>query len=573
MSLINVTNGAKVTINNIGLNKDSKFVTDVESSLNIIDSSINNVKLNIAEGNVIFNEDEFINSYLTVLANSNIANSTIFNTAIAIADGKSKIANNTINDCDIAITQTGGELDIISNLITDNNIGINITGGKTNIEYNIIFNNNFGLVFIGDNVTNNNNWWGKTLLDTGYGEKLSDNPADIYRLENNEAIEFTQLVLKLTSENNVMETGKEYTINVNLNTDGYLKTFNIPFTSEDVKITDYTSIENGIGLVTILTPNTVKDSILINTLNKSYTLDVQIVDLNQIIADLTNQLNEAKDNITKLEGNLSESNDKVNNLTIKLENAEANVTQLSKDLAAAKENVNNLTIKLENAEANVTQLSKDLAVAKENVNNLTAQLTEAQKQIQTLSADLISTTISANNLAIKALDNGNIQVTLKDANNNLLTNKSVQVIINGVTYNGTTNNNGIASISVKYASAGTYNAVVSFLGDDTYKGSIGTSKVVVSKKATTLTAKKATLKVKKAKKIKVTLKSNGKTVAGKTITIKINKKTFKAKTNSKGIATIKLKVAKKGKFKAVVKFAGDSTYNAVTKKIKLTVKK
>ena len=81
------------------------------------------------------------------------------------------------------------------------------------------------------------------------------------------------------------------------------------------------------------------------------------------------------------------------------------------------------------------------------------------------------------------------------------------------------------------------------------------------------------MKVKKAKKIKVTLKSNGKAVAGKQITIKVNKKTFKGKTNAKGVATIKVKVTKKGKFTATVKFAGDSAYKAATKSVKFTVKK
>ena len=95
---------------------------------------------------------------------------------------------------------------------------------------------------------------------------------------------------------------------------------------------------------------------------------------------------------------------------------------------------------------------------------------------------------------------------------------------------------------------------------------------VVAKK-TTLTAKKVTFKVKKAKKVSITLKANGKAVAGKKITIKVNKKTFSAKTNAKGIAKIKVKITKKGKFTAVVKFAGDKAYKSVTKKVKYTVKK
>ena len=57
------------------------------------------------------------------------------------------------------------------------------------------------------------------------------------------------------------------------------------------------------------------------------------------------------------------------------------------------------------------------------------------------------------------------------------------------------------------------------------------------------------------------------------VTIKVNKKTFTAKTNSKGVATFKLtKLTKKGKYTAVVKYAGDKYYNAKSVKPKITVK-
>ena len=74
-------------------------------------------------------------------------------------------------------------------------------------------------------------------------------------------------------------------------------------------------------------------------------------------------------------------------------------------------------------------------------------------------------------------------------------------------------------------------------------------------------------------KIKVTLKSGSKLLANKKVTIKVNGKTFAAKTNAKGVATIAVKVAKKGTFTALVKFAGDSAYTAKSVKAKYTVKK
>ena len=64
-------------------------------------------------------------------------------------------------------------------------------------------------------------------------------------------------------------------------------------------------------------------------------------------------------------------------------------------------------------------------------------------------------------------------------------------------------------------------------------------------------------KVKKAKKInyKATLKtSKGKPIKGKKITFKIKGKTYSAKTNKKGIATVTFKNLKAGKYTVVVKY-------------------
>jgi hypothetical protein len=84
----------------------------------------------------------------------------------------------------------------------------------------------------------------------------------------------------------------------------------------------------------------------------------------------------------------------------------------------------------------------------------------------------------------------------------------------------------------------------------------------------------------KTKSYTVTLKSikgascDGKTyfAAGKKVTLKVNGKTYTAKTNAKGQATFSLKITKKGKFTAKVSFAGDVTYEAASKSVKLTIK-
>lgn len=94
----------------------------------------------------------------------------------------------------------------------------------------------------------------------------------------------------------------------------------------------------------------------------------------------------------------------------------------------------------------------------------------------------------------------------------------------------------------------------------------------VTKKATTLKIAKKTFKKKATKKLAATLKSSGKAVKSKKITFKVNGKTYSAKTNAKGVATVKIKLTKKGTFKYTAKFAGDAGYKAVSKTNKIKVK-
>ena len=296
-------------------------------------------------------------------------------------------------------------------------------------------------------------------------------------------------------------------------------------------------------------------------------LESALAEANQKVGNLTDQLAEANSNITSL-------TEKLSTVTTQLAEAQANATALADELADAKANLTaaeakiaDLTNKLADANNNITNLTDKLA-------NITAQLEEAQKQIQNLSSELIPTAITANALKIKALNSGNFQVTLKDNKGNALANKTVSIIINGVTKQVTTDANGIAKLSVKYSTAGIYNAVVTFLGDKTYSATVATGKITVTKKATKITAPKKKFKVKKkTKKVKITLKSEGKALAKKKITLTVKGKTFKAKTNSKGVATIKVKLNKRGTFKYKVKFAGDGAYKAISKKGKIVIKK
>ena len=187
--------------------------------------------------------------------------------------------------------------------------------------------------------------------------------------------------------------------------------------------------------------------------------------------------------------------------------------------------------------------------------------------------DPVDTAITASDITATAKIAKTLSITLKDANGNALANKAVKVTVNGKTSTVTTDKNGVAKVTVNYAKAGTYYYSLSFLGDNDYKASLKPVKVTVNKQATKATFAKKTFKVKATKKISFTLKdSKGKAIAKKKITFKVNGKTYTAKTNSKGVATVKIVIKKKGKYTATAKFAGDTTYKAISKKATITIR-
>ena len=170
----------------------------------------------------------------------------------------------------------------------------------------------------------------------------------------------------------------------------------------------------------------------------------------------------------------------------------------------------------------------------------------------------------------------NLVITLTDKDGKALANKKVTVKVGTISKTLTTNTKGQVSLNVATLVPKTYTATVKFAGDDAYLASSVSPKLVVSKAKPKITAKAKTFKVKvKTKKYTVTLKNNkGKVMKKVKLTLKVGKKTYKATTNSKGKATFKItKLTKKGKYTATVKFAGSKYYKALSKKVKVTVKK
>ena len=190
-------------------------------------------------------------------------------------------------------------------------------------------------------------------------------------------------------------------------------------------------------------------------------------------------------------------------------------------------------------------------------------------------ADLVQTQI-----AITNVDGTKITGVLKDIAGKAIDGAVLSYSINnGAAVNITTDENGVFIINGESGKL----VAINFAATDKFAASANaitltptevtkTVTKTVSKKAVTLKAPKAKFKVKKTKKVKITLKSGGKAVAGKKVTINVNGKAFSAKTNKKGVATIKVKLTKKGTYSYVASFAGDSAYNSGLKAGKIVVK-
>lgn len=160
---------------------------------------------------------------------------------------------------------------------------------------------------------------------------------------------------------------------------------------------------------------------------------------------------------------------------------------------------------------------------------------------------------------------GKIKVTLK-RNKKTIKTYTVKVDKNG---------NAVLSLGKKLA-LGKYTITAKYYGSKYYKKYTRSNRAFKIYK-NTVKFSNATKEVKKSKakkaKIKITMKNKSKKVlAKKVLYIKINKKTYKAKTNKKGIATFKVKLPKTVKsYKYKITFKGDKANYKKTYSGKLKV--
>ena len=177
--------------------------------------------------------------------------------------------------------------------------------------------------------------------------------------------------------------------------------------------------------------------------------------------------------------------------------------------------------------------------------------------------------INATDISKVYTTNTKYKVTVMKGNETLTTG-TVVFTVDNKEYTGHIGSDGVASVVLKNLKPGNH-FITSEYGDVLVKNIIS-----VKKANPKLYAKNKSFKVKaKYKKYAVALKTNEKKVLKNTkVIIKVNGKTYSAKTNAKGIAVFKLtKLTKVGKFSATVKSAATACYKSVSKKVTIVVKK
>ncbi|WP_297979705.1 hypothetical protein [uncultured Methanobrevibacter sp.] len=163
---------------------------------------------------------------------------------------------------------------------------------------------------------------------------------------------------------------------------------------------------------------------------------------------------------------------------------------------------------------------------------------------------------------------------LVDGFGNPLAGRNVSVGFNGHVYNYITNETGGFRVQVNLRVAGGYTFAMYFAGDENYNASFAVAKITVNPQTPKLTVSSKTYKASvKGKTLTASLRSiYGSPISGKLVSFIVNGKHYTGKTNSMGIATVKISLNKKGTYGFTVKFDGDDCYKAITKKAKLIIK-
>lgn len=359
-------------------------------------------------------------------------------------------------------------------------------------------------------------------------------------------------------------------VNVNVTDNGKAVGGKIGLYLDGEHMADYDLDENGSAAIPIENINAGSHLIELALVNENYTDDVLFAESINVskVSDLTININLTKDTYVYGE-----------NITAMVE-----VTREGKAIDGVVEigidgEMHNLTLVNGKANFTFTDLTAGdyTIIAKYPGSDIYQECNDSAN----FSIKRKATMFNFNNMTTKAINtviDGRLgeyfRFQLLDEDGNPIPNKPVSIGFNGKIYPRTTDANGWSKLQINLKLASKYTFAFCFLGDDNYTGAFGVALITVQVQTPKLTAASKTYKASaKTKKISATfLTSKGNAIAGKKITFTVNGKTYSAKTNSKGVATVSVSLSKKGTYSFTAKYAGDSTYKAISKSAKLYLK-
>ena len=293
--------------------EDFSNVTAYNGNVKFYSSNFDNSKFDIFNSSFDIKNLLILNYYTNekklkhdfIISNSNgILDNVTLNTlssdhlygsvGLKFIDANASIINSNLSKCNIAINQTGGELNVTNNIIHDNSIGIEVLSGISNIHYNALYSNsNSSLVYCEDSVNYSNNWWGKNNPVLTVVSSLPTEYYDVVYLGEGESdMIYPYLVLTLSSDSDLLAVNSSYIINVDLtkSNDGEntvdwsdsesvisstIPDMTISFHSNDGACGEC-SIVNGKGEFVFITNDKGADNVTFTLLSRNYILPIVI---------------------------------------------------------------------------------------------------------------------------------------------------------------------------------------------------------------------------------------------------------------------------------------------------------
>ena len=182
------------------------------------------------------------------------------------------------------------------------------------------------------------------------------------------------------------------------------------------------------------------------------------------------------------------------------------------------------------------------------------------------------TVIEAIDIATQYGSGEKLVITLKDSEGNALKARNISISLNGLDHALTTDDEGNAILAVDMI-PGTYNAEISFMGDEGYLSSSGSAKITINKISTQITASGISATYNVAKNLIVTLKDqSGKVLSGQSVIIKLNNRNHYLLTDANGQVRLSVSLPAK-RYVARITFAGNEIYSPSNAAVNVIVKK